>query len=561
MELLAVPDSAAKGKATVKLSLRGENGEILAEFPCEELDLSRMDERRIRWDSSLAGDSCVVVPELEVAWPGGRRTWRGGLPFAEIRPTANWDCKWVLMPLRDLLGGASCSVAQHGARDGATRIRIAAESPVAIDRLEVLDGGDIVYSMSGDERDSFREDESHYVFSSVNFCSVYTPGRGEMSLEGVKDAEWMIGTRRTRGTGREIRTQARYTPDTYFRIRKDEATNAVVRLKWPDVGEFAVPLDKVLANGVYSVSGTNGFCLAVHRFNRQAAFFAPVAAKRAESVADIVPDLPVSVISGHAIAADGKICRSRPVVVGRRSGRKIPVRVWSEERGMAVEVPVDSARVPHLVYDVSGEKSGTVARWAFNGILGGNVAAGTRRNRGGDSRQHCCTEKSARLPSRAPEVSGSGMDAEMRFDGTGRYFVMPGGTIPTTCAYRLSFEFLAEDEGREQELFACGSPKLWGAIGYLKIAKDGRISGACLSAHHRGDAYFRSPNKVIVGEWNRIELVSDVDSVEMFLNGESSGKVPLLQPGRFNSNCWFGGRENVLFKGRIRNVRVKHGGN
>jgi hypothetical protein len=66
---------------------------------------------------------------------------------------------------------------------------------------------------------------------------------------------------------------------------------------------------------------------------------------------------------------------------------------------------------------------------------------------------------------------------------------------------------------------------------------------------------------VIVGEWNRIELVSDVDSVEMFLNGESSGKVPLLQPGRFNSNCWFGGRENVLFKGRIRNVRVKHGGN
>ena len=563
VELLSVPDSAAKGKATVRLTLRDENGLKLAAFPPKTLDLARMDEHRIYWDSASAGDSCVVVPELEVVWPGGRRVWRDGLPFAEVRPTANWDRKWVLMPLRDLIDGASCSVSPEGTRDGAMRIRVKAESPEVIDRMEVLDGGDIVYSMSGDERDAFREDEDHYVFASMNFCSVYTRHGGEISVEGVKDAEWMIGTMRTRGSVRRIYPQARYTADSYLRIRKDEATNAVVRLLWRDLGEFSIPLRKVLENGVYSVSGTNGLCFGVHRFNRQAAFFAPVAAKRAESVADIVPDLPVSVVSGHALTADGKIFRSRPVVVGARSGRKIPVRVWSEERGEAVDVLVDSARVPDLAYDVSGERSGTVALgghgWAFNGILGGSTAVATRRNRGGDSRQHCCTEKYAGRPSRAPSVSGGGMSAEMEFDGSGTYFVMPGGTIPTTCAYRFSFEFLTGDAGREQEIFACGSPRMWGVIGYLRIGKDGRLAGVGLSAHHRGDAYFRSPGKVKRGEWNRVEIVSDVDGIEMFLNGESSGKVPLLQPGRFNANCWFGGREGMLFRGKVRNVRIRHG--
>jgi hypothetical protein len=563
VELLSVPDSAAKGNATVKLTLKDENGTALATFPRQRLDLTRMDERRIRWDSALAGDSCVIIPELEVEWPGGHRIWKDGLPFAEVRTTANWDRKWVLMPLRDLLDGASCAVSACGSRDGVLKIGIKAKTPRPMDRLEVLDGGDIVYSMSGDERNSFREDDGYYVFASMNFCSVYTSGNGELSVEGVTDAEWLIGMQRTRGLKRKIHTQAKYTPDTYLRIRKDEAPNAVLKLRWGSMGEYSVPLDKVLANGVYSVSGTNGLCFGVHRFNRQAAFFTPVAAKHAESVADIVPDLPVSVISGHALTSDGKIFRSRPIVVGKRSGRKVSVKVWSEERGAPVDVIVDSARVPDLAYDVSGEKSGTVARsgygWAFNGILGGSTAVGTRRNRGGDSRQHCCTEKSAGLPSRAPAVSGSGLDAEMEFDGTGRYFVMPGGTIPTTCAYRFSFEFLPEVTGGEQEIFACGSPSMWGVIGFLKIARDGRVRGVCLSAHHRGDAYFTSRNAVKFREWNRIEVVSHVDSIELFLNGESSGRVSLLQPGRFNSNCWFGGREKALFKGRIRNVRVAHG--
>lgn len=564
-ELLSVPDAAAQGTAELQLTLRDENGQILATLPKVELDLTKMDERRVKWDSALAGDACAIVPELEITWNGRRRVWRDGLPFAEVRPTANWDRKWVLMPLRDLIDGAVCSVEPAGFRDGTTRIRVKADSPQVIDRLEIVDGGDIVYSMAGDERTAFREDEDHYVFSSMNFCSVYTQKGATMSIEGVGDAEWMLGTNRTHGLSRKLFPQAVCTVDTYVRILKREATNAVLKLDWPEIGKFEVRLKKVLENGVYSISGTNGFCMGVHRFNRQAAFFAPVNARRAESVADIVPDLPVSVIGGHAITADGKICRSKPIVVGARSGERQAITVWSEEQKKAVAVEIDKARLPRLAYDVSGLRTGTVAGsgygWAYNGILGGSTAVGTRRNRGGDSRQHCCTEERQGKPSRAPSVAGEGCRAEMHFDGTGTYFVMPGGVIPTTCAYRFSFEFCPEDPAREQEIFGCGfgNPTLWGVIGYLKIVDGGFVSGKGLSLHEYGDALFRSKGKVKKGEWNRLEIVSDVDTLEMFLNGESAGKVRLLQPGRSNSNCWFGGRPKELFKGSIRDIRIRHG--
>ena len=564
-ELLSVPDAAAKGIAKLCLTLKDENGAVLAKLPEVELDLAKMDERRVKWDTALAGDACAVVPELEIEWNGNRRTWSDGLPFAEIRPSSNWDRKWVLMPLRDLIDGATCSVAPAGFRDGTTRIRVKVDSPRTIDRLEVVDGGDIVYSMSGDERQAYREDEDHYVFTSMNFCTPYTQKGASMSIEGVSDAEWMLGTNRTHGLRRKLIPESEFTVDTYVRVLKREATNAVLKLDWPDIGRFEMPLKRVLENGVCSIAGTNGFCMGVHRFNRQAAFFAPVNAKRAESVADIVPDLPVSVIGGHAITADGKICRSKPIVVGARSGEKRAIKVWSEEQKRSVTVEVDRVRLPQFAYDVSGKRTGTVAKsrfgWAYNGILGGSTAVATRRNRGGDSRQHCCTEKRMGMPTCAPTVTGEGRQAEMRFDGTGTYFVMPGGVIPTTCAYRFSFEFRPEDPEREQEIFGTGvgTPALWGVIGYLKLVDGGYVSGIGLSLYERGDVHFRSKSKVKKGEWNKLELVSDSDTLEMFLNGESSGKVKLLQPGRANSNCWFGGRPKELFKGSVRDVRVRHG--
>ena len=563
VELLAVPDAAASGSATAKLTLRDETGRLLKAFDPVVLDLAKMSERRLKWDTALAGDACAIVPELEVSVNGRSKTWNDGLPFAELRPTANWDRKWVLMPLRDLVDGATCRLASEGRRDTVERVRVSVDSSAEIDRLEVTDGGDIVYSMSGDESQSFREDDDHYVFSSMQFCYNYTKGGAELALTGVDDVEWLQCTKRTRSLSCNIYPRAEFTADAFFRLRKTEAANAVLHLSWPEIGEFEIPICKVLENGSYAVVGTNGLCFSAHRYNRQPAFFAPVAARQASSVADIVPDLPVSVLGAHALTADGKIVRSRPLVVGKKAGVTVPIRVWSELQKKAVTVRVDRARVPDLRFDVSGERSGAIALSGFgrahDGILGGSTAAATCRNRGDNSRQHCCTEIRKDSPSRAPAVLGAGFSAEMSFDGSGSYLVLPGGTIPTTAGYRLSFEFWPDDLGREQEMFGCGMGELWGTVGYLKLLKDGRVSGIALSVHEYQDSPFVSKNTVVPGQWNTLELISDVETVELVLNGVRAGRVKMVQPGRFDANCWFGGRKGALFKGKIRNVRVIHG--
>ena len=132
--------------------------------------------------------------------------------------------------------------------------------------------------------------------------------------------------------------------------------------------------------------------------------------------------------------------------------------------------------------------------------------------------------------------------------------------MPRYGAYSLSFEFRTDDPGRQQELFSCGYgiPVHWGMIGYLRIREDGRIAAIGLSEHPRDDAKLLSSNAIDPKGWNRLEIVSHVDSLELILNGVSAGKVKALPPGRHDANCWFGGRKGSLFKGQLRNVRVSH---
>ena len=567
-ELLTVPDAAAKGTVTVELRLFDENDRLLKEFPAVTLDATKLEEKRLKCDSGDFGDALAVVPRLKVTSASGERDFDAGLPFTEMRATGNWDHKWVLQPLRDLIPDVDLRIKHYGViePDGKMSVAMKLDAPVEIDRLELLDGGDIVYSRTGKPQEEWREDKSHYVFSAMNVANIFTRKHPHMEVTGVSEAEWLIGTNRTSGLTCRMVGQSVYTPNTYLKLRKDEARRARLKLTWPQVGEFEIGLDKVLDNGFYGVGGTNGLSFVVNRFLRQAAFFAPVGTNRVTCATEIIPDLPVSVLSAHAITADGKIFRSKPIVVGNRSGRKSKLRFWSEFRQRVCETEIASERIPVLDYEISGQYTGTEVRSgfgrAFNGSLGGFTAASTLRNRGDNTRNHVCLEETRRrgFPSNAPVQELTDGVPTLTFDGSGTYFVMPGGTIPRYSGYRLSFEFRTDDADRQQEIFACGlgNPAQWGIIGYLRICKDGKLRGIALSEHYRDDAFFASQNAIDPKEWNRVELISRVDSIELILNGVSSGRFKTLPPGRFDASCWFGGRKGELFKGQIRDIHISH---
>ena len=565
-EVLSVPDAGTKGAYEVSLVLKDEDGNVVKNFAPQMLDATRLVDCRFDFPSETVGNACALVPELTVRWNGTTFVYDNGLPFAEVRPTTTWDRKWVMMPLRDLAKDAVCELRNLGpAEDGKQRVEVAATLPAGIDRLEVLDGGEIVYSKPGDEKEDFRDDPEHYVFSCWNVLGRYSKRDAKISVSGASEAEWLIGTKRTRGLSRKVIAQSLYTPDTYLRLRRDEAMKAKVKLEWPEGGVFEIPLDRVIANDIYAVNGpTNGLVFGVRRYYKQPYFMSPVGKASASARVDVNPDLPVSVIGAHAIAADGKIWRSKPVVVGRRGGRKAKVRVYSNTYKRPVEVEVDAERVPVIEYDVTGYRTGTAVKSgfgrAFDAALGGSTAIATQRSRGSSSFVHVCLidEASRTLPCWAPQQVdlGHGTSA-LRFDGTGTYFSTPMAVIPQNAAFKLAFDFKPDGSGEGMEVFSGGSSTIWGHLARLAVT-DGKLVGTYVSTYDYQDTVVRSACDVRPDAWNHVEVVADVGTLELILNGESSGKVKRTMPARYDSCCWFGGRKDALFKGLIRNVHITH---
>ena len=565
-EVLSVPERGASGMAEITLTLKNEDGAVLCGFKPKSINLGIMDEIRFTAASEEWAPSAAVIPELQVKVGGETRRFENGLPFAELRTGGSYDHKWATIPLRDVATNAACMVVAEMRADGICRARISGSADEGIDRLELTDGGDVVYSKCGKEDEEFREDDTNAVFAISAFLRIYTDelekrkGHPTLSVTGVSRAEWQIAKDRTVGNKVELRTACVYTPDTYLRIPKSDISAAELTLNWAGVTNLTISLPRIMADGRYAVAGRDGFSFSVSRFMRHNVFGSAVGTREAKGEALIQPDRPVSVLGAHIITPEGKLFRSRPVVIGRRGGL-VSQRVYSVTHKGPRQIRVDAARVLDARWNFS-ERLGVVASsgWATaaDGILGGSLFVATHRNRGGASFFHSCPGGWSGNPSRAPRQIVEDGEYVLEFDGSGTYFAVPGGVIPRFAAYRLTFEFKPNDVSREQELFACGTASQYGNVGCLAL-KDGKLKVLFCGLHDE-DTHVVSSGRVIADEWNRVELVWNVDTAELVVNGVSSGKVPCVMPGRSDCASWFGGRNGKLFCGRVRRVRIAHDG-
>ena len=166
----------------------------------------------------------------------GTRVWSEGLPFVELRPTANWDTKWVLMPLRDLARSFVQSARAAGSgRQGRLRFR-----PRSPPHRPVGDAGrgDIIRSKPEAPRRSGVRTTTIMSSPSWRLSCVIPEGRTPRGA-GVPRGEWMISPTDERAETQGC--QATNTPDSYLRIRKSEAPKAWSRF----VGRsrtFEIPL-------------------------------------------------------------------------------------------------------------------------------------------------------------------------------------------------------------------------------------------------------------------------------------------------------------------------------
>lgn len=563
-EILSVPEDGATGAVSVRLDLKGIDGTVVRSYMADGLDLSKMDERRFRAASEDWCAYATLVPELTVMKDGVARTYRGFTPF-DLRPIASWDHKWMTMPLRDLASGATCTLAIRDTADrGVFSAHISAESAEEIDRVELDVNGQHVYS-KGAEFDDFRSTETEDVFSITTFLRGWTRdlhARGvfpRLTVNYVTNATWRIADKTVHGLSATVNDEAHYTPDTYLRLSRKETPNAVLSLEWPTITNLTVRLGDVVRDDGWAAAGPSNFTFAVARFYGFNEYGPAAGTNTVSADALVRTDLPVSVVSAYLVTKSGKMFRSEPVVLGERGAERL-CRVYSAMKKSVVEISLGMRQLPDLAWDFS-MRNGVIAKAGssllYDGVLGAIPFVAVRRNRGGSSFYHGHPEFYRQPWSLAPEHRTEAGTDILRFSRDGQYFAMPWGVVPRYAAYRLTFEFRPEDANASQVIFATGTSNIYGPVGFIKTEK-GLLKGT-LCGTYNDDTSIVAKGRVRGGEWNRVELIWRVDTVELVLNGESNGCRPCVCPGRVGTAAWFGGRKSGgLFRGDLRNVRVSY---
>jgi len=566
-EILSVPETGAEGKAVVQLRLTdAATGAVVKKYPPQEIDLATMQEIRLTASAEDWADSVTLVPQVMVQAVGRKLDYTKGMPHVEIVPGGSSDHKWAMASLRDIATDATCELAvKPTGSPNVYSATIAATSPEPIDRVEIEVNDNLVFSQGG-AFDDFRMTPSQDVFCVTAFAKQYTDrGRVKtpwptLTVTGAKGAQWRWAGKTTDGNVLQFVDQSNYTPDSYLRLPKGEAEKATLTLDWPAFGtKQSVRLAEIDANNAWGFTERDGLTFAVTRFygfNEYAP--AGADAKRLAASALVRADRPVSVVSAYLVTKSGRMMRAKPVVVGE-AGEKVKRQVYSTTLKKPVAVTLSAARQPALDYDFSKAKGVIVPSGAgcfYDGTLGAIPYVATHRNRNGASFFHGCPDNWAGNPSRSPAVVPAAGGAYLDFDGSGTFFAIPWGAIPRFAAFRLAFEFKADDIMREQQIFATGTTSGFGAIGYIRL-KGGKLS-ACVCNEVGLNQTVPVFADVKAGEWNAVELAWDGMNAVLTLNGTASPVAPCEAPLRADSASWFGGRKDCFFKGQVRNVKINY---
>ncbi len=270
----------------------------------------------------------------------------------------------------------------------------------------------------------------------------------------------------------------------------------------------------------------------------------------------------------------GKTWRSRPLLPATpKSLVRLPLRVYSDTRGDALDVRVSEHRIPHLKYEFSprfGAILHTDAGRPFWAHSGGYIDTSTGRggNEGGASATLFFPARStypADARCCAPAWVDSGDGHSLRFDGVGTFLLLPREALPHRGSFTLSFDVKPASD-KPALLFAHRSRRLSSLELFLR---DGRLGGA-FTTQEQKRFDFSSGLRVEAGTWSTIEAIYDLNRMRLRVNGVEESFVcrgpgldigpsvmggygPGGQAGVYQGNTnWYGGL--------IRNLVIVHNG-
>jgi len=566
IEMLNVPDGS-EGEYTVVASLLDEGGVPIC--TAEPVTFAAAELLEHRWTiptEALAGEM-ILRPSLAITTADGtEQTYSDGLHHIILRPTDNWDYKWVKQPLRDIIlpTAAEFTMQPDAERPGSYTIdaSFACDEPLA--SLEVLEDDDEVRAYDVNEEFPERDDTMllridlrsflrhdligrMWIDGAPSELHVETDGRYFFNEDNVVRANmWLNQWRRV----------------FYASVPRDQADNATLHLDFTELkGE--IPLSRLGDRGLYSEHFEPDIQVVIEDFYRAPDLPYHIDANQASMAFSMPPRRPNSVFHLRAITVSGKIWRSGPVMVGSLEERgPVTLDVYSDTLGATTEVQVDESVIPDLDYRLdpaNGSLMWTDAGVPFCGQIGGRANAVTFVG-GGESGGMGDPYRNgdyypADAPSTAPKYLREDGQDILRFDGIGNFIVFPREVTPRRGAWTLQMQI--RPTATKQQI-------LWRHhghyIGSVTIYLENGELWSTYSDQHLNTSTQRSGLTLPLNEWSDVTISFDLDTIVYEVNGQRSEPLPAPGPGLYIGTSVFGGHEagDAYFGGDLRALRMVH---
>lgn len=566
IEMLNVPDGTA-GEYTVAASLLGDGGEPLSAAEPVALDASQLMEHRWTIPSEELAGEMILRPSFAITTADGRDlSFADGLHHIVLRPTDNWDYKWVKQPLRDMIfpTSADFSVAPAPGRPGGYTIdaSFACDEPLA--SLEVLEDDDEVRAYdvtdSYPERDAtmllrvdIRSYQRHdfvgrmWIEGAPSRFHVETDGRYVFNEDNVvRMNSWLGQWRRV----------------FFVSIPRDQAYDGTLQLDFT-VLKGEIPLSRLQAEGLYSQHFAPDLQVTLEDFHRAPDLPPHIGANEASLRFAMPPRRPHAVFHLRAITVSGKTWRSAPVMIaGVQERGPVALDVYSDTLAATTEVQVDESAIPDLDYlfdPANGSLMWTDAGVPFCGQIGGRANAVTYVGGGESGGMGNPFRNGASYPADAPSTAPEWMEedgrAALRFDGIGNFIVFPREVTPRRGAWTLQMQ-IRPTATKRQILWRHHGHYIGSVTVYLE---DGEIWSTYTDDQVHSTTQ-RPGLRLPLNEWSDVTISYDIDTMVFEVNGRSSEPLPAPGPGMYIGTSVFGGHEagDAYFEGDLRSLRILH---
>lgn len=569
IELLNVPDGTEKSTYSAVLTLKDLKGNTIYQSSAESFSADKLSDITITLPTETYTGNNVLIPELEIKANNKIVNINEGLQYIELRPTWNWDYKWVKQPARDLLNLSKINFQVSPDANNPAQLTVSANviAEESLTQVEVLDNNNVVYSYAANN--NWHEDDKQVIlsFTMQAFKNSVQQLNGTITLQNATGKWFIPKTINNASAARQVLSFNNMKTGVQrqrilLAISRSDIAKGNLSVQLSGIFTGTISLEKIMQQEIIGFSGSDAFNLVISHYLRQNKIPENLNLKNVEFSVPVIPDMPASVYHLQLISVSGKIYRSIPVSASAHDNAVTRITVYSDTKNAPVSISVNKNEVPNIIYEFNPQHGSvfiTNAGRCFWGILGGYFAQATEvggGNLGDDISFIDMKDYPDNTHKTAPAwITLDDKSYALQFDGKGTFVSLPQGVIPRRAGYSIDMDIYPEEANGQQTIIAQQSVYL----GSISIFSDNGILKVSFNGENTSIKNASTGLSLLTNQWNHLKINYDQQNLIVEVNGTKGKTLSIPGPGLYETATVVGGYGAQWFKGKIKSLSIKHG--